>query len=409
MKSLDFGRYAIFACIVAAMLAGCGAQPPVGAPLNAAAGGLSAQRSQAKAKYRILYSFKGHSDGESPEAGLIDVGGTLYGTTSAGGGKCYPSNECGTAFAITLYGKETVLHTFNGAGDGESPLAGLIDVSGTLYGTTWQGGTNCTPTGGCGTVFAVTTSGKEQVLHSFGDAGDGTFPFAGLAKLKGRLYGTTYVDGAFFTITPSGKETVLYRFGGSGDGYHPKSTLINVNGTLYGTTSAGGAYGHNSYSGGAVFAITISGKETVLHSFGDSGDGEIPMAGLINAHGTLYGTTWAGGANARGTAFAITTSGAETVLHSFGGSGDGELPQAGLINVRGMLYGTTVGGGTGKDGTVFAITTAGAETIIHNFGSLRLERRRVTGRGTHQCQGDALRHHLSGRQVWHGTVFALSL
>ena len=367
MKSLDFGRHAVCGGIVAAILGGCSGQPPVGAPLNTAVG-LSAQRSQTKAKYTVLYSFKGYSDGQNPEAGLIDVGGTLYGTTSAGGGTCSPSNECGTAFAITPSGQEKVLHTFNGARDGETPLAGLIYFSGTLYGTTWAGGTNCTPSGGCGTVFALATSGKEKVLHRFGGQGDGSFSFAGLTNLKGRLYGTTYVIGTVFSITTSGKEAVLHYFGGSGDGYRPEATLINVNGTLYGTTSVGGAYARASYLGGTVFAITTSGKETVLHSFGGPGDGQVPRAGLVNVNSTLYGTTWEGGAYDRGTVFAITTSGAETVLHSFGGSGDGQLPQAALINVGGTLYGTTWGGGTNKNGMVFAMTTSGAETIVHNFG-----------------------------------------
>jgi uncharacterized repeat protein (TIGR03803 family) len=41
------------------------------------------------------------------------------------------------------------------------------------------------------------------------------------------------------------------------------------------------------------------------------------------------------------------------VLHSFGGSGDGEFPYAGLINVNGTLYGTTTHGGAKNAGTVF--------------------------------------------------------
>jgi uncharacterized repeat protein (TIGR03803 family) len=95
----------------------------------------------------------------------------------------------------------------------------------------------------------------------------------------------------------------------------------------------------------------------VLYSFkGGSEDGEYPEAGLINVKGTLYGTTYDGGANGDGTVFAITTSGAETVLHSFkGGSGDGEDPEAGLLNVKGTLYGTTFEGGANGDGTVFSL------------------------------------------------------
>jgi hypothetical protein len=40
------------------------------------------------------------------------------------------------------------------------------------------------------------------------------------------------------------------------------------------------------------------------------------------------------------------------VLHSFGGSGDGKTPFAGLLDVKGMLYGTTAKGGANNDGAV---------------------------------------------------------
>jgi uncharacterized repeat protein (TIGR03803 family) len=96
----------------------------------------------------------------------------------------------------------------------------------------------------------------------------------------------------------------------------------------------------------------------VLHSFGGSGDGELPQAGLTNVSGTLYGTTYGGGTNKDGTVFAITTAGAETIIHNFGpfNSKDGESPDAGLINVKGTLYGTTSQGGKYGDGTVFALS-----------------------------------------------------
>ena len=65
------------------------------------------------------------------------------------GGGAY--NDNGTVFSITLGGKEKVLHSFGNGTDGKQPFAGLIDVNGTLYGTTAGGGTY-----GYGTVFALT-------------------------------------------------------------------------------------------------------------------------------------------------------------------------------------------------------------------------------------------------------------
>ena len=96
----------------------------------------------------------------------------------------------------------------------------------------------------------------------------------------------------------------------------------------------------------------------MLYSFkGGSGDGEYPrQAALLNVSATLYGTRKLGGTNNWGTVFPITTSGKETVLHSFGGSGDGKYPYASLINVNGALYGTTTGGGAKNYGTVFSLS-----------------------------------------------------
>src|SRR5580698_4827003 len=87
----------------------------------------------------VLYSFQGPpGDGKFAEAGLLNVGGILYGTTYQGGSGtgCGSANNCGTLFSVTLAGKETVLHSFAGGGDGYFPAAGILDVKGILYGTT---------------------------------------------------------------------------------------------------------------------------------------------------------------------------------------------------------------------------------------------------------------------------------
>ncbi len=96
----------------------------------------------------MLYGFKGRDkgDGNGPYAGLLNVKGTLYGTTVSGG----THDEFGTVFSITPSGKETVLHSFAGKGDGKGPYAGLLNVNGTLYGTTLEGGTQQ-----IGTVFSL--------------------------------------------------------------------------------------------------------------------------------------------------------------------------------------------------------------------------------------------------------------
>ena len=68
-----------------------------------------------------------------------------------------------------------VLYSFGKSPDGTWPEAGVISTrSGTFYGTTFYGGANCAGSTCLGTVFAVTTGGKEKVLHSFGSGADGS-------------------------------------------------------------------------------------------------------------------------------------------------------------------------------------------------------------------------------------------
>ena len=358
----------------AALFAGCGGlQPPIGAPGAMPRVSELAARTNSKS-YKVLYSFGASPDGNGPHSDLIGTGHTFYGTTLAGGANYCGSSSCGTVFSITTGGAEKVLHSFADDGDGYFPFAGLTSVDGTLYGTTGNGGAYNSGIGG--TVFSITTGGTEKVLHSFGSGTDGRGPTAGLINVKGTLYGTTGAGGAYnagtvFSITTGGTEKVLHSFTGGADGDDPESGLIEVGGKLYGTTNGGGT--HNK---GTVFSITTRGRERVLHSFRANGtDGELPEAGLTDVGGTLYGTTIAGGSNkcangyGCGTVFSITTNGTEKVLHSFGKRNDGWYPAAGVLDVKGTLYGTTAAGGsTENGGTVFSITTGGVENVLHRFG-----------------------------------------
>lgn len=127
----------------------------------------------------VLYSFcsqKKCKDGAVLPAGVIDGNGMLYGTTALGGegANCRANGGCGTVFELNPSTRaETVVYSFcnrQNCADGFSPQADLIDVGGTLYGTTSGGGANCQRNdfGGCGTVFALNlSSGKETVLYSF--------------------------------------------------------------------------------------------------------------------------------------------------------------------------------------------------------------------------------------------------
>jgi len=385
MKGLDLSRFALSLGAAGALLAGCGgSQPPIGAPGAMPQTGALAARGDSS-NYKVLYSFGAGSDGANPLAGLVHVGGKLYGTTLNGGSYiCYTRSSyggCGTVFSITTRGAEKVLYFFRAPPDGNFPFASLLDAGGTLYGTTSGGGayTTClfayAYDPGCGTVFSITPSGTEKILHSFGSGSDGSSPFASLLDVNGTLYGTTRSGGSgsaceggcgtVFSITPSGIEKILHSFDGGNDGSYPLASLIRVKNMLYGTTPSGGdGYPCRRGGCGTVFSITLGGKERVLHSFSGP-DGAQPEASLIAVNGTLYGTTYSGA----GTVFSITPSGKEKVLHSFGSGTDGSAPYAGLIAVNGTLYGTTVFGGRDGFGTVFRITSSGTEKVLHNFGS----------------------------------------
>jgi uncharacterized repeat protein (TIGR03803 family) len=298
---------------------------------------------------------------------LRDAAGNLYGTSSGGG----PSGA-GVVFKVDPTGMETVLHRFRlDTGDGASPIAGLIeDGKGNLYGTTQIGGTftsGCQKRG-CGTVFRLSASGKEQVLYSFSGGADGSTPGSGLARDKqGNLFGTTPAGGAFgfgavFKLDPKGNETVLYSFTGGADGSNPAGgVILDSAGNLYGTTLLGGLSGW-----GALYQVDTTGKESALYNFAGSPDGAEPYGALVlDAQGNFYGTTSSGGASEWGTLFKIDASHNETILHSFTFATDGGEPYGTLTrDSKGNLYGTTAKGGPDFNrrcngsgcGTVFKLT-----------------------------------------------------
>jgi uncharacterized repeat protein (TIGR03803 family) len=300
---------------------------------------------------KVLHSFRAGADGAYPLAGLLNVAGTLYGTTDGGGGSGCAGSGCGTVYSVSTTGSEKVLHRFVGGSDGSMPYAGLISVKGTLYGTTsLGGGSGCILGYGCGTVFSITMAGSVKILHSFGRDGDGLYPEASLLDVNGMLYGTTISggysnQGTVFKLSTSGAEKVLYSFSGGSDGAVPTAGLISVDGMLYGTTSQGGGYD------GTVYRVSTAGAERVLHRFDGGADGIDPYSGLIDVNGRLYGTTYEGGRgrirgiSAYGTIYSISRTGSEKVLHTFQGGRAGAGVYAGLLNFRGALYGTTYGGG----------------------------------------------------------------
>jgi uncharacterized repeat protein (TIGR03803 family) len=251
--------------------------------------------------YQALYSFAGAPDAAATQWGLaLDTEGNLYGTSPQGGAFGH-----GTVFKLDSTGRETILHSFSGTGgDGVTPDAGVIlDAQGNLYGSTTAGGNNSC---GCGIIFKLDPAGTETILHTFtGTGGDGMRPSGDLVlDAQGNLYGTASSGGAgfggiAFKLTMSGVETVLHSFACCATG-SPSGLLRDAAGNFFGATASGGT-GHGQGCGnfgcGTLFELTKNGNLIVLHSFDPSvGDGGIPNRRLVmDAQGNLYGTTYLGG------------------------------------------------------------------------------------------------------------------
>lgn len=146
--------------------------------------------------------------------------GNLYGTMLAVG-----VFDSGTVFKLDASGNETILHSFSGVPDGANQYGALIqDKKGNFYGTTDNGGSAaCGGSGGCGTVYEVSASGSENILHSFIGGTDGINPYGSLSRdPSGNRYGTTYGGGTgclngcgtVYKIAADGTETILYALQG---------------------------------------------------------------------------------------------------------------------------------------------------------------------------------------------------
>ncbi len=298
-------------------------------------------------------SFSG-LDGRNPQGELLRArDGVFYGTTSSGGSS---SSNNGTVFKITTNGVLTRLWSFTGEADGRTPLGGLVmDSGGTLYGTCSAGGTNPV-----GTVFKITTGGALTPIWSFVPSGE---PAASLIlAADGALYGTctfggTNFQGEVFRITTAGAYKRLWSFTGGADGAWPDSALVQAaDGAFYGTTARGGT---NQL--GTIFKITTNGLLTTLWRFTGKADGSHPLAGLIQGKmGAFYGTTSSEGPSGAGTVFKLTANGALRTLWAFEGYNAGGYPADRLVQGGdGALYGTTTttaGYTSTNGGTVFRLS-----------------------------------------------------
>lgn len=309
-----------------------------------------------------LYRFAGGSDGNRPEAALVQgIDGNFYGTTAEGG-----DADAGTVFRITPQGEYTRLHSFTYA-EGYAPRAALVQgLDGSFYGTTSQGGPY-----NRGIAFVITPAGALTVLHSFGALGEASDPVGSLIQgFDGNFYGTATggygggIDGAVYRITPQGGYSVVHIFN-TDSSYVPQGTLVQApDGNFYGTAATVRSYGSESYYPGTVYRLSPAGDFTVLHQF-TGNEAAFIQAGLVQGRdGNFYGTSAYGGPDyqfnghgGNGNIFEVTPAGRVTVLYDFTHGHDGWLPNSNLTQgTDGNFYGASQFGGDNTYGTLFKLT-----------------------------------------------------
>jgi uncharacterized repeat protein (TIGR03803 family) len=247
-----------------------------------------------------------NADGATPWGGLILAGDKLYGAASAGG-----AGGSGVVFSVGTNGANfTVIHNFTSMdtltatnADGAMPLGGLVLSGGTLFGTTFAGGN-----GGRGTIFSVQTNGLGfTIVHHFsaGDSvtrtnTDGASPGAALIFSSNVLYGAASAGGAgaagtVFSVSTNGTQFTTVRSfaalasnGTNLDGAFPVAPVLRLGNSLYGTTFSGGPGGV-----GTVFSIPLSSPPAVITNTVPNPDGSVTLyfLGVPNSTNVIQSTT----------------------------------------------------------------------------------------------------------------------
>lgn len=183
-------------------------------------------------------------------------------------------------------------------------------------------------------------------------------------------------DTKVVTAPPSPTQTynVIYNFTGAGDGGGGTALVVDAAGTLYGTTGGG------PFDAGTVFKLkhnALGWLYTRLYAFsGPDGSGpNSPLA--VAADGELYGSTAGGGSSGDGTLFGLAPPGhilpnvfaswMQRLRYSFTGGSDGTQPGGSIaLDSSNNIYGTAGRGGANGGGTVYEFTNGGLQ-VLHAF------------------------------------------
>jgi uncharacterized repeat protein (TIGR03803 family) len=315
----------------------------------------------------LLFTFKPNLQGDYPNGSLPTISvegmdGALYGVTSAGG-----LQDSGVVFKIGKTGNFTLLHRFcslANCADGSGPRELILASDGNLYGVTLGGGSSsvtCAVTGGCGTIFRLTTSGTLTTLHVL-EANEGRMPLGMIQATDGNFYGATSQGfggtrsfGTVFKFTSNGIYTIFHNI------TYPQKPITSIV-----QTSSGDFYGATAVLGSQdpklIFRLTTKGDFADILQF-TKDRGEPSLSNFIQAtDGNLWGAASSGGMSGAGTVFTFTSAGVFLQAVSFGGP-NGVSPSYIMQAADGKIYGTTNLGGSeppGKFGvgTVFSLDAA---------------------------------------------------
>ena len=315
----------------------------------------------AAANIATIFSFAAGTGNDCQSGLTLGVDGNFYGSAFAG------CAGAGYVFKVTPTGTFTVLHTFTGTPDGDSPGILTQYTDGNFYGVTSKGGAN-----NFGSVFKITPAGVLTTIYSFNGVNNFSNPAYGLTVGNdGNFYGTQVGGdglGSVFKITPAGKLTVLHNFTGNPDGAAPTSgVILGKDGNFYGVTQFGGVFSDGRVDEGTFFKMTPAGQVTILHSFNPATDYAVfPTSALLQAtDGNFYSTSNACNEFLSCGQFVdiykLTPGGALTVVEELTVTNGTAAYWTVTQDTNGILYGVAQQGGTASGGVLFSVNISASQ------------------------------------------------
>lgn len=330
--------------------------------------------------FTVIHTFN-VVDGLFPYAGpTLDAQGKLYGVTSNGGNlNCDGGGPagCGVVFQLKEVHSNwifSLLHEFGNSFLPTYPSQITIGPNGIPYGAELEGGSFSQGTlysllPPLNATIAVNSPWTYNLIYTFGNGNDGTYPHKIIFDTAGNIFGVTgrggtSNDGTVYELSRSGQswtENILYNFAGGADGYLPKEVVFDDSGDLYGVTEQGGNPGCSPFQGcGTIFKMTRSESgwtKTILHAFDQNTEGGYPSPLLRDSSGNLFGVTSQNGPNNFGVIWELSPSNGSwvfNVLYSFTQQSVAlQGPFAPIMDAGGALYGVNNTGGVNNCGGNF--------------------------------------------------------